>query len=489
MVPLAENEQHAPLGGDSVPETTAEVVAAQQFGVGVVHYSAAQAQRARDVLAKLSALRRAVRFYPMEHPSVRENIALLDRAVSTYHQEGVELQLAFYEGEVFLGDQLLSEESVAYDQFVNDMHALGVGSLVFTPGLDQAELARAALIIGSDEEQAEAGGGVRAMAREAELRHVVIGRVLAAEAAFAGTDDELALRAFDQAVELVEDLDETVRRGGPIGTGKVRNVVRSLIDGVLRNRHSMLQLTSLKNYDEYTFYHSVNVAILSLALGSVISKDDRFLSALGTAALLHDIGKLKVCHDIINKPGQLTAEEWESMQRHPVAGAQMLVSTPGLDPAVMVPVLQHHMRMDGKGYPEPPAGHRQNLMSRVIAIADAYDAMTSRRSYSAARVQDQAMGQLAQSAGTAVDPVLVRLFANMLGMFPPRTVVRLNSGEVAIVLSPTDGDPYNPEVRVIAAPSGEFIEPYDVSLAGRDDLDVASTLDPRLLNIEVEDFI
>jgi HD-GYP domain-containing protein (c-di-GMP phosphodiesterase class II) len=477
------------ITADALADASPEEVAAQQFGIGVVHYSVEQAQRAREVLARLHALRRAVRFYPMEHPSVRENIAMLERVVSTYHQEGVELQLAFYGGEVFLGDQLLSEESVTYDQFVNDMHSIGVGSLAFRQGLDQGELARASIIIGADEELAAAAGGVLVMAREAELEHVLIGRVLAAETSVSATDDELPLRAFDQAVEFMEDIDDSIKRGGSVGPGKVRTVVRSLIDGVLRNRHSMLQLTSLKNYDEYTFYHSVNVAILSLALGSVITTDERFLSLLGTSALLHDIGKLKVGHDIINKPGQLTPEEWDTMQRHPAAGAQMLVSTPGLDPLTMVPVLQHHVRLDGGGYPKLVKGRRQNLMSRIVAIADAYDAMTSRRSYSAARVQDQAMAQLAQGAGVTVDAVLVRLFANMLGMFPPRTVVRLNSGEVAIVIAPTDGEPYNPEVRVIAASTGEFIEPYDVVLADRDDLDVAGTLDPRLLNIEVDDYI
>ena len=457
--------------------------------VGTIHYSAKQAQRAKDVLARVYALRRAVRFYPMEHPSVRENVNALANAIRTYHDEGVELQFAFFEGEILLGDQLLAEESVTFDQLVSDMQAIGVGSLIFKPGVNAGELARAAAVLGVDEAEAEAAGGVLRLAAAADIPHVQIGLVLAAEPEFVGTAEQMAFHAFSQAVDLIEEVDESLCEGGNVNPAKVRTVVRSLIDSVLNNRLSMLQLTGLKNYDEYTFYHSVNVAILSLALGSIITNDEKFLSALGTGALMHDIGKLSVGHEIINKPGQLTSEEWEAMQRHPVLGAEMLTLMPGIDRSALVPVLEHHMRYDAGGYPTRTPVRQQHLVSRIVAVADAYDAMTSRRSYSAARVQDQAMNQLATSAGTSLDPVLVRLFINLLGMYPPRTVVRLSSGEVAIVMSPADGEPLKPTVRVITSEGGDLVEPHDVLLAERDDLTVEETLDPRLLNIQVEDYL
>jgi HD-GYP domain-containing protein (c-di-GMP phosphodiesterase class II) len=460
-----------------------------QLGVGAIHYSAKQAQRAKEVLARLYALRRAVRFYPMEHPSVRENVRMLGEAISTYHNEGVELQFAFFEGEILLGDQLLAEESVTFDQLVQDMHAIGVGSLVFRTGVSSEELARAAVVLGVDESEAEAAGGILRMAEEAQLENVQIGLVLAAEPEFTGTEDEMAMHAFTEAVELIEDIDETFKRDGEVNPTKVKGAVRSLINSVLNSRLSMLQLSGLRNYDEYTFYHSVNVAILSLALGSIITKDERFLSALGTGALMHDIGKLSVGTEIINKPGQLTAEEWAQVQRHPLLGAETLATMPGMDRAAIVPVLEHHMRYDGAGYPKRTAPRVQHLVSRIVAVADAYDAMTSRRSYSAARIQDQAMSLLVEGAGTSLDPVLVRLFVNMLGMFPPRTVVRLSSGQVAIVLTPTDGEPLRPTVRVITSPQGDLVEPFDILLAERDDLTVEETLDPRLLNIQVDDYV
>jgi HD-GYP domain-containing protein (c-di-GMP phosphodiesterase class II) len=456
---------------------------------GALHYSAAQARRAKDVLARLHALRRGVRFYPLEHPAVREGVEALGDAIRAYHDEGVELQFAFFQGEILLGDQLLAEESVTYDQFVRDMQSIGVGSLIFKPGVDSGELARAATVLALDEAEADLAGGVLRVAEVANLPHVQIGLVLAAEPEFQGTPDEMAFNSFSQAVELIEDMDETLRRDQSVNPQKVRGTVRSLVDGVLSNRKSMMQLAGLKNYDEYTFYHSVNVAILSLALGSIITKDEQFLTTLGTGALMHDIGKLTVGHEIINKPGQLTADEWEAMQLHPVYGAEMLALMPGIDRAAIVPVLEHHMRYDGAGYPQRNPARPQHLISRIVAVADAYDAMTSRRSYSAARVQDRAMSLLVEGAGTSLDPVLVRLFVNMLGMYPPRTVVRLSTQEVAIVVSPTDGEPLRPTVRIITSPDGELVEPHDVLLAEHNDLTVEETLDPRLLNIQVEDYV
>jgi HD-GYP domain-containing protein (c-di-GMP phosphodiesterase class II) len=466
------------------------LVAESQLGVGAIHYSAKQAQNAKHVLKALLALRRAVRFYPLEHPSVIENVAQLGNAVRAYHDEGVELQLAFFEGEILLGDQLLAEESVTYDQLARDMQEIGVGSLIFRPGVDAGELARAAVVLSIDAADAEAAGGIQRMAQAAELPHIQIGLVLAAEPEFTGTEEEMAYHAFTSAVELMEELDDTLQRDLNVNPTKVRTVVRSLVDSVLNNRYSMLQLAGLKNYDEYTFYHSVNVAILSLALGSLLTKDERFLSSLGTGALMHDIGKLSVGHDIINKPGQLSPEEWDAMQRHPVLGAEMIAMMPGIDKTAIVSVLEHHMRADGSGYPKRAQPRPQHLASRIVAVADAYDAMTSRRSYSAARLQDEAMSLLAEGAGVTLDATLVRLFVNMLGMFPPRTVVQLTSGEAAIVVKPTEGEPLKPTVRVITTPDGDIIdEPFDVLLAERDDLSVESTLDPRLINIQVDDYV
>ncbi len=269
----------------------------------------------------------------------------------------------------------------------------------------------------------------------------------------------------------------------------MKQVVKSLVDNVVANRYAMLQLTGLKNHDEYTFFHSANVALLSLALGSMITSDYRFLSSLGTGALLHDIGKMTLDVDILNKPGALSPDEWAQVRQHPIIGAEQAALIPGLDHSSIVIIFEHHLRFDGSGYPSLGSVRKQHLASRIVAVADAYDAMTSRRSYSAARMQDEAMALLAGSAATAVDPGLLRLFVSMMGIYPPRTVVRLTDESVGIVLQPSEVDPLRPLVRVIAEPGGRMVEPIDVDLSKTEDLGVDRSIDGRTLNVDVEDYV
>lgn len=454
-------------------------------------YSHAQLRRARDVLTRIYAVRRAARFYPMDHPAVAEGIGVFHDVVSAYHREGVDVRLAFFEGEILLGEQLLTEESVLFDQLVRDMTSLGVGSLTIRRDVTVEELTRVMEILASDARDIENAGGIASIMQTMHLAHVEIGSVTALERPqpVVGDLTEEARASYGGAVSLVREIDRLIRVNRHASSGKIKGVVRSLVDNVLGNRYAMLQLTGLKNYDEYTFYHSANVAILSLALGSSITNDYRFLSSLGVGALLHDIGKLSVDLDILNKPGALTPDEWANVREHPVHGAQMVSLLPGVDKAAVVTILEHHMRFDSTGYPSRQPARRQHLASRIVAVADTYDAMTSRRSYSAARVQDEAIALLVQSSGTSLDPVLVRLFVRLMGVYPPRSVVRLTAGEIAIVLRPSPDDPVRPVVRVIATPAGEFVDPVDIDLTTAPELSVRGCIDPRLLNIEVDDYL
>jgi HD-GYP domain-containing protein (c-di-GMP phosphodiesterase class II) len=167
----------------------------------------------------------------------------------------------------------------------------------------------------------------------------------------------------------------------------------------------------------------------------------------------------------------------------------MVSHLPGLDKSAVVTILEHHMRWDGTGYPNRTPHRQQHLCSRIVAVADAYDAMTSRRSYSAARVEDDAMLNVAQGSGTAFDPELVRLFVRLMGVYPPRSVVRLSTGDVAIVLAAGAYDVTRPTVRVIADSDGAFVEKSDLALEDAPDVSVVACLDPRLLNITVDDYL
>lgn len=461
-----------------------------------VMYSARQVKRVREVLARLSGARHAIRFYPMAHPAVRESLATLMSLVRQYHSEGVDLQMTFFENEFLLGEQLLPEESILFDQLIRDMGELGLGTVTLLRGLTTDELERALPILASGSGDAPVLGGLDRVAAEANIPHVMLSSVTTVERGEQLTrptdDHEAAQSSYVGALDLLRELDRLIKHNRMVSAEHVRGVVRSMVDNVLENRYAMLELSGLKDYDEYTFYHSVNVAILSLALGTMISTDRRFLSSLGVGALMHDIGKMTVDIAVLNKPGSLSSEEWSQVRMHPVYGAEAAALLPGLDKAAVPVILEHHMRYDLDGYPQRSPKRTQHIASRIVAVADAYDAMTSRRSYSAARLQDESMEVLLTNAGTSFDPVLVRLFVRMLGIYPPRSVVRLSSGEVGVVVKPHGEDVTSPTVRVFADPSGAFIEPVDIDLsdavaaAGRR---IDGCLDAAGLNVDVDDYL
>ncbi len=456
-------------------------------------FSSRQTARTRELLARLSGARRSVTFYPRGHVVVKDNIVALMAAIEQYHKDGVDVPLVFFDNEVLLGEQLLAQESMIFDQLIRDMTESGMTSVTFLQGLDMDELERALQVLALDGNAIEQAGGLEKAVASVSIPHVQIGTVAFARDAgdFEAAEEATNRHSYMHALDAVREFGERAANNKPVSVYQVRDAARSIVDNVLGNKGAMLELGGLKSHDEYTFFHSVNVTILSVALGSLISTNRRFLNSLGVGALMHDIGKMTVELDIINKRGPLSAEEWEIMRLHPVHGAEVAASMRGLDRSSIVVILEHHMRYDLDGYPGRTPRRPQHLTSRIVALADAYDAMTSRRSYAEARPQDEAMEVIAKNAGTAFDPELVRMFTQMMGIYPPRSVVRLSTGEIAIVVMP-NSDIVSPCVRIITDSDGAFVTPHDLDLSdaakagGRK---VEQCLDAALLNIDVDDYL
>ena len=456
-------------------------------------FSSRQTARTRELLARLSGARRSVTFYPRGHVVVHDNLVALMAAITEYHNDGVDVPLVFFDNEVLLGEQLLAQESMIFDQLIRDMTESGMTSVTFLQGVDLDELERALQVLALDGNAVEQHGGLEKAVADASIPHVQIGTVAFARDAgdFEAKEEANTRRAYMHALDAVREFGERAANDMPISVYQVRDAARSIVDNVIANKGAMVELGGLKSHDEYTFFHSVNVTILSVALGSLISTNRRFLNSLGVGALMHDIGKMAVGLDILNKKGPLSAQEWEIMRLHPIHGAEVAASMRGLDRSSIVVILEHHMRYDLDGYPGRTPRRPQHLTSRIVALADAYDAMTSRRSYAEARPQDEAMEVIAKNAGTAFDPELVRMFTQMMGIYPPRSVVSLSSGEIAIVIMP-NSDIVMPCVRIITDSDGAFVAWHDLDLsdeaaaAGRK---IEQCLDAAQLNIDVDEYL
>src|SRR5450759_3880767 len=299
---ILPSEPEPPGPGGETPESAARPKSAESTSVV---YSTRQARRVRDLLAKLAGTRRSVKLYPPGHPAIREGVAGLMKVIAAFHDEGVDVPLTFFENELLLGEQMLAEESMLFDQLIRDMSASGMNALNFMRGLTADELERALPVLAADGAAIEAMGGLQQAVERARLGHIEIGSVRAVDREHPeeapGEGGELARESYRSALDLMRELERLVQANKVASAERVRGVVRSLVDNTINNKSALLELSGLKDYDEYTFFHSVNVAILSLALGSLVSSDRRFLNSLGVGALMHDIGKMTIDADVLNK--------------------------------------------------------------------------------------------------------------------------------------------------------------------------------------------
>src|SRR5450756_1876237 len=222
-------------------------------------YSTRQAKRVRDLLAKLAGTRRSVRLYPAGHPATRDGVGELMKVIVAFHDEGVDVPLTFFENELLLGEQMLAEESMLFDQLIRDMSTSGMNAVNFMRGLTAEELERALPVLAADGAAIEAMGGLQQAVERARLGHIEIGSVRAVDREHPeeapGEGGELARESYRSALDLMRELERLVQANKVASAERVRGVVRSLVDNTINNKSALLELLGLKDYDEYTFFH------------------------------------------------------------------------------------------------------------------------------------------------------------------------------------------------------------------------------------------
>lgn len=273
------------------------------------------------------------------------------------------------------------------------------------------------------------------------------------------------------AEQVVRDFLQNARCGNSIDSGKVLETVGRMVDSVIRNQDALTSLARLKSFDDYTFAHSVNVCILSLAVGRHLGLEKGDLDQLGLGAILHDIGKMLVPGELLNKPGRLSEGEFNLMRKHTELGKDVLAGMKCVKEPALKVVLEHHERFDGSGYHMRLSGSGIHLYARIAGVADVYDAMTSNRVYQKGMRPEDALKRLYHSRGSLFDPELVERLIKCLGVYPIGTCVELNTGEAAIVNMINHSHPLKPRVLLIADREGlPFPEPLETDLkedAGR----------------------
>jgi len=219
---------------------------------------------------------------------------------------------------------------------------------------------------------------------------------------------------------------------------EVDEVVDKLIDTLSDDNYSLIHIEGLRAHDEYTYHHSLSVAVLSIAIGQCMSFSDEELKLLGRAAMLHDLGKINTPNELINKPGKLTDDEFKKIKNHPSDGYRYLMMEKIGDENLRKIIVSHHEKMDGTGYPNRLLGDEIPFMSRIIAVADVYDAVTSYRSYRKPMSPTDAIELIMSQVGRHFDYTVVRTFVDKIDFYPINTCIELNNGRTGVVIDNTN---------------------------------------------------
>ena len=410
-----------------------------------------------ELLRKLASGIRGAQLYAAGHPLTLRNMEALASTLRTLHALHPTVVVGIVGQEFVVADTPMPKASEQMQDLIRRLKALRVERITFERGVTIDALEQF-VRLAPTATHADAFAG---------LEHIRVGQITAEEQQKDGLYSDMTAiqQLYTRAVTGAEAVWESAQTEGRPDTVMAMQTVEGLAEAVTQNRTALIALTAMKTYDNYTFTHMVNVSILAMAQARALGLEGRLLREVGLSALMHDIGKVRTPKEVLNKPDKLTAPEYEIMKRHTVEGAEILRRTPEMPVLAPVVAFEHHLRLDGSGYPAGVKRDRLNLGTQLCSIADVYDAMRSQRAYQRAFPTDRIHAVLTADDGLHFDRHLVRRFTQILGIYPPGNLVRLSTGEMAIVVKVHAPDPYRPRVRVIADAAGERLEaPADRNL-------------------------
>lgn len=422
------------------------------------------------VLQRLSALLRTARTYDVSNQAFRRQVEEFLGVVRGLLEDEDEIALVAVADYLYLNGVRVRSSAATlgtYHAVLGEFERRQVGGLRFLPGISEAEVERFFQIFMAAEDPALAERLTETVAEAAVTTIVPVApSEVEADDLARDLDDPVqqqperarAKRVFWRAVLGTKRVVLKARNSGRPDLRQAKRVVQPIVDSILKHEYSIVGLTAIKDHDEYTYAHCVNVAVLSIGMGQELRLPRQALADLGVAGLLHDVGKLTIDGDVLRKPGALTAEEWVSMRRHPIEGARMVARMPSLSTVTldaMRACLEHHMNFNRTGYPDVEGEWGQAVMSRIVAMADCFDAITAHRAYHVRpRTPFEGLQLLLGPNRVNFDPAVLWALCRTVGLYPAGTVMQTESGYVVLSLGPNADDVLRPNARVLVRPDG-----------------------------------
>ena len=427
-------------------------------------------QHAQRLATLLSGAIRGAGLYPPGHPASLQPFREMEAVISAQQRETGEIRLAVTDGVLSVGEHLFFAPSAPLQELINRLEEKGVAGLILKPGVLAQDLTVLARLMADPSGTAvELGQGLKRAG--VQLIEVM--------------EEDTLSHTYNEAVSAVRDIFQEIGKGRIPNSRRMLTVVSSLAMTAIKEPAALLGLALIKDYDNYTFQHSVNVGVLSMALSASMGQPPHEVEEAGLAGFLHDIGKTRVDKEILNKPGKLNTDESLEMRKHPEHGAEIVREMEGVPERVAEAVLGHHIRYDRGGYPEWARSLPFGVTSGIVAVADFYDATTTLRAYQRPMQPTQAVEEIRNACGTSLDREIVERFLELTGRFPTGSLVRLDSNEIAVVFTPSTHECGAAVVKVILDSHGrKLTEPELRSIIASGER-IVDLVDPLVKGIDV----
>ncbi len=452
----------------------------------------------RNLIYHFFVLLKTAKNYKFGHAAMNSPVSKILDTVSELKRMKEEASLRLKGGYLFLGDQRLKPDQTGTEAFnftIAEMKQNYMGGIILDEKVSADDIGHFAYLFGEPEpipspdtyqrflEKME-GTDINGITVEEFTEKIGVSEEEATE-----DNKEKSKKLYAKTLHAVAEVMDDVKIGQTLKLRKSKRVIQGMIDQMLTAETNLIGLTTIRCHDEYTYHHSVNVCILSLAIAQRIGLNRATLCDLGISALFHDIGKSDIPIEILNKPASFTEEEWAIMQTHPLHGVKELMRLKGLDTLsarIITGAFEHHINLNHSGYPKVGYTKELSLFGRIIAIADCYDGVTSSRVYSRKPMTpDKALKFMLERAGTIYDPILMKLFVNCIGVYPIGSLLVLSTKELAVVMQ-SNPDPSKwktPQVKIISTADGAEVDGETVDLAG----DAAGRSILKTMNAEEHD--
>jgi putative nucleotidyltransferase with HDIG domain len=382
-----------------------------------------EVQQAHQIIGQLVAAWQSYRMYPAKHPSRVQRITQCYEQLSLLLMHHASLRIGITEDTLFIDDHLFTDPYISESEAIDILNDLKINGIRIVRGLTLEELnlffALSVYCLKSNKKIENANDLKK-------LKHLKIITLL--------QEDEKPRAIYNEAMQAVDQVFRDVQGGRVPSTEGLRKVSKDMVQTVLRQKHALFALAQIKDYDNYTFNHSVNVGIISLSVGHACKVDPKQLHLLAFGGMVHDIGKLKVPAKILNKPGRLTEAEYNLIKKHPVSGMELISKVEGIQQEVVDMVHYHHLHHNcAGGYPNRP-GRSLSPMVDMVKIADTYDAMTTHRVYKRSMPPREGIRMMKTVRGSMLNPDFLDYFIYHLGDYPVGSLIRLKSGEIMLVI-------------------------------------------------------